>query len=114
MCIQDIQIARAAGASTRVVSVGTTAVELVPQSYDRYAMIISAPLTGRITISTLPNVTDGQGIILTGAGAGLVFGVQKSGQMVMQRLFAVSDSGTLTVGIMESILPQGFASARLT
>lgn len=73
------------------VSVSSTPAQILPANPDRIAILLPAIPSNRITISTIPSVTDGQGLILT-AGTGLQrLLVTELGQIVTSDWYAVLD-----------------------
>lgn len=89
--------------SLNVVSVPNTVVPLVSANSMRHSVIISAPVTNRITISDRPGMTIDQGINIPVGGAALVLNADTAGNWVQRDLFAVAAAGTETIGVLEVI-----------
>ena len=92
---------RGSNASTSVVSVGTTPTLLVPGNVNRLALILSAPSVASVSVSTKMGVTAGEGLVLYANTPAVWIAFEGFGGFVTQPLYAVSSSGTVTVGTVE-------------
>lgn len=104
MCLEDYRLGRATGSGLRVVSVGTTAVQLSSGSPNRVAVIISGPASATVTIGMDASVTSGQGIRIPAGVAPVILTLVQHGDIVRRPLYAISASGTETIGIIETYL----------
>jgi hypothetical protein len=106
MCMQDIQLGRQTYTSEISLSVGESAIELVSSSPNRIALIISAPSTGTITISTNPAVSANNGIILTSGIEPTILNIKDHGDIVRKRLYVIGSTTSITTTVISIILQE--------
>ncbi len=101
MCQDDRRYGRNSGAGYFSVSVGTTAVQITQPNPYRLSLVISAPSANRITVGSDPMVSDLNGMVLYGGGGPLPLDIIHHGDIVTGGLWAIANTGTNTVGIMQ-------------
>jgi len=106
MCLEDVRMGRRAPASEGSVLVSTTAGLLVPGNRKRIALVISAPITNRLTLSLNPAPVAGVGLTLSAGGAPLTLDVQKHGGLCTQPIYAIVNAGTDRITWWESALEE--------
>ena len=85
----------------RSVSVGLTSTQLVGPNLKRFALLIGAPLTNRVTLSFGgPAVLD-QGITLYPLGQPLLLLFDYLGDALHEDVFAITTAGAQTVGFVD-------------
>ena len=104
MCMEDVRMMRDTGVATTNVNVQITPTLLCGNALTRVALIISAPLATRITLSENPNVTDLQGIVLFPGQNPLTLDIKQVGNVVTRRLYAVAQTGAENIGFIEVFL----------
>jgi len=105
MCIEDVRLGRRARSRLRTIAVGTSSVELCTENKKRVSIIISSPVTVRITISTAATAIVNEGINLYPAGSPLILDVKHFGDLTTQRITAIGAAlAAETIGVIESTL----------
>ena len=84
------------------IAVGTTAVEILSNDETRTSIIFSPPAANRVTISDSASVSDGNGIVLYALEMPLQINYDDFGSWVCKPLYAISNAGTNTIGILAS------------
>lgn len=82
------------------VNVATTTTSLVPAAPNRVALIISAPLTNRFTISLLTAAVLDQGVTLYPAGRTLSLNIHDHGDIVTRAWAAISATAAQNVTVV--------------
>lgn len=106
MCMEDVRIGRKSLAGESIKSVSQTSSILLPQSPKRTAIVISAPVTGYITLSFNGPVVSGSGIIINALGSPFCLDIQKHGAMVKKEIHAIHSATTTNVGVWETSLEE--------
>lgn len=86
------------------VTVGASDVLLVPRSVNRTLLVISPPITGRITLvwGGAPAV-DQQGLVISSGNPLAFFWLKDCGAAVAQEVRAIADAAGRVVGVLEVI-----------
>ena len=105
MCMEDVQIGRETLSADVTLVVSTSSTLLASASPNRYCLIISPPIAGRVTIGMDSNhVVDAVGLVLAAGCDPLVLTVQEHGELCRKAWYGAVDAGTRNVGIAWSIL----------
>lgn len=86
-------------------TIGTTASALIGANPARRALIVSVNDDDEITVSDQPGVVFGEGITFSPSIAFRTLTVENSGDWVQRSLYAVSNSGDVSVSVVEVICP---------
>lgn len=87
------------GGRTRYFSVGTGATQISQGGNNTVCVLISSPISGRITISEDPNVVDQNGIILNNGVAPLKLERLYFGDLITLPLYACTNTSAQTIGV---------------
>jgi len=101
MCMEDVRIGRESTSASRKVTVGTGSTPLISHSPTRTVLIVSAPVSKRVTLSLVQPAVDRVGITLHPGSSPLVLTVQTHGDLVTRSLWAIADTSAEQIGIVE-------------
>lgn len=88
------------GGSVRFVAVSATASPCLEADPKRIAITFTPDKTGRITVSTDPSVTDGNGILVLSTTGPVSIDIEHYGLLLSKQWFAVGSAGGLQLGII--------------
>lgn len=106
MCIEDVRLGRKAMSGQVDLIAGLVSIPALPQSDDRFSIVLSAPIAGHITYSLENPAVIGQGINLGPGDGTTVLNVKDCGAMVKAPWFVVSDAATSPIAILFTILQE--------
>lgn len=106
MCMEDVRLGRKSRPSVSSVAMTNTQKLLVSHSDQRITLIISAPLTNRLTIHTRQGAVSLDGIVLYPGGAPLKLNITNDGSLCCANWYGILDAGTDTIGVAESFLTE--------
>lgn len=84
------------------VTVGATAAVAIPGAAKRYALTLIGPSAGSITVSSDPNPTAGNGIVLTPNQGPVHLCRTEYGTLLESALYAIADAAGRVLGVAES------------
>ncbi len=82
-------------------SVSTTSTDLLPEAPDRVAVIISAPKTNNVTVSTEATAVAQEGVVLYSGNDPLILSAQLHGDLVHRAWTAIAEAGSETISVIE-------------
>lgn len=83
-------------------TVTTTSIQLVGTAPNRRALVISAGINSRITLSIDAAAVDQQGIVIPQNGAPLKLNIRDHGAIVTMGIQAIASAGSNTIAIWET------------
>lgn len=107
MTRESMQLSRRTTSRQSAISVGTSSGFLLSPSPNRVALIFSAPLTNRFTVSlAFPTAVLDQGITLYPAGNPVTLTVEEHGDIVTRAWAAISATASQTATVIEVFLSE--------
>lgn len=100
MVSEDLMVAKHSNSSLYSVSVGLTDTAVVPQDDRRIALIISAPLTNRVSLNWEGAAILDAGITLYPGGPPLVLSLREHGAVVCKQLRAITVVGAQILNVV--------------
>jgi len=101
MRMESVTTGRATTSAQQVVSVTTSSGTFLLAAPRRVALIVSAPLTNRFTLSLKSTAVIDEGLTLHPTQDPLLLTVEKHGDLVTRGWTAISSSGTQGVAVIE-------------
>jgi len=105
MCMEDVRLGRKTVSTQSNVSISNAnSSVLVGQNAHRTVLVISAPLTGYITLAIDNDAVLNSGINLFALDSPLQFDIQRNGDLVTRKFSAIHSVAIETIGVFEGQL----------
>ena len=104
MCMEDVRIGRKSSMVERNLPIGTASIQAAVASDSRVCLVLGAPLTGKVTYTTISPAVSGTGLVVTAGSAPVIFDIQHHGNLVTSNWFAICDTISQTVFVGQTLL----------
>lgn len=102
MCMQDVIIGRKTGSYQVTPTINATSTILLPADDKRFAIVISNPSAGVLTLSFADPAVANQGIRIDTGSEALILTLKEHGNMVTRKIMAIMSAGSIPVGVWVS------------
>jgi hypothetical protein len=102
---EDILTARAGTSAEKITTVTTAWIQLVPPAPDRVSLIISAPATDTLLVTTNPGASTADGVRIANGSQALRLSIQSEGQLVTRGFYGQMSTNSSNIVTMESFAP---------
>lgn len=107
MCMEDYRIGRKTlSRELRFTTPAVGALQLLPGSPKRTAIVLGAPLTGTLTYSTDPNPVSGLGFNFSAGQVPLTLTIQDAGEIVTHQWWVIGDAASRVAAVVETNLAE--------
>lgn len=106
MCMEDVRLGRKVAVTETVVPLLVSAVVVADYSPKRTLLIFYPPVSGTTTLSIGNTAVAGSGVTMTANSSPLILDIQKQGNLVTQRWFAIHSAGGVNCVFHEGLLEQ--------
>lgn len=97
--MQDVKIGRQSQAFQIVQTVPATSIVLLDADAKRFAIVISPPSAGTLTLSMNDTAIANEGIRIDTTGEPLKLTLKEHGSIVTRRITAIMSAGSIPIGI---------------
>lgn len=104
MCMEDIRIGRETIAQELNLTVGVTAVNIIPASADRVGLIISSGAVNSIVLGFEQSLTTAFGIRLGALALPLMLNLRDHGEVVRKSIWAIASGAGTTFTVWQIFL----------
>jgi len=113
MCCEDVAIGRKVNSAQFSVDVGTSSVQVLSPSLDRYSLILCPPLAGTITYSSEQVAVAGDGIVLVAGGGPVRLTLKDHGNLVRSGWSAIADLAGRRATVISALLDKTICDVTL-